>query len=284
MRHWLDRISGLFDRTVRDDRDGDALFAGRSSCGQVVYAIGDVHGREDLLVSLLKEISIDVRSLSPQIPVHVILIGDYIDWGPKSREVIETLVALEKYPAWRTHFLKGDHEEVLLRFVERPTDGWHWLERGGHATIASYGVECAYRPKDLVQVRDDLVAAMGEEHLSFLRRLKRYWRLGDYVFAHAGCKPGVPLSDQEDEDLLWMRPEVMDVPSSEAEWVVIHGHTVSKDILVGEHRICIDTGAYVNHKLSAVRILDDHLMLISAAKNGVAHLRINSEAESAEIY
>ena len=269
----------MFARTVRPEREGDNIFSGRSTNGALVYAIGDVHGSADLLYELLKEISVDVRQCPPQVPIHVVFVGDYIDWGSKSRQVIDALVALQSYPAWKTHFLKGDHEELLLRFIERPSDGWHWLEQGGHATIDSYGVECPYRPRDMKRLRDQLIAAMGPEHLMFLRGLQRYWRQGDYVFSHAGVRPGRALGEQEDEDLLWMRPDAMDMLGPDPSMVVIHGHTVSKDIMVGPHRICIDTGAYVNHKLSSARIFDDQILLISASKSGSTHLHLNRMAE-----
>jgi serine/threonine protein phosphatase 1 len=228
-----------------------------STHGQLVYAVGDLHGRYDLLVELLAKISDDsARHAAGRQPVLVML-GDYVDRGPDAARVLEALVWLRRNADWALVTLKGNHEQALLRFLEAPRLGGPWLSFGGDATLQSYGVEPP-RPDhgvaDLDRARDDLLAAMPAAHLRLLQTLELMATVGDYAFVHAGVAPGAALADQQEADLLWIREEFLESRAPSAH-VIVHGHTrtgVTPAVL--PHRIGLDTGAYETGVLSAARL------------------------------
>jgi len=151
-------------------------------------------------------------------------------------------------PPFRAVYLKGNHEDMLLGFLDDPGRGKHWLWNGGEATLESYGVEAA---GDLANVRDRFASALPRAHHDFLRGLLLQESFGDYAFVHAGVRPGVPLDAQEPEDLLWIREEFLD---SDADFgkVVVHGHTPGRTPVLARNRIGLDTGAFASGRLSAV--------------------------------
>lgn len=225
--------------------------------GRVAYAIGDIHGRRDLLAELLQSLAQDAeRSRAEGASPIIVFIGDYVDRGFESRGVIDLVLKLQNEEQVETVCLKGNHEAMLLAFLEDPWEAQGWLQYGGLETLASYGVKVPPGPADpgaLGAVRDAFAAALPPEHLRFLNALKLFHELGDYVFAHAGVRAGRGLEDQVEDDLLWIREPFLK-PSFRYEKVVVHGHSPEGAVHLGEHRIGVDTGAYATGVLSAVRL------------------------------
>lgn len=219
--------------------------------GQRIYAIGDIHGRVDLLRELHAMILADAASAPPD--RIVVYLGDYVDRGPDSRGVLDVLVN-EQLPGFRSIHLVGNHEAVLLQFLHDAEIARDWLNFGGEATLASYGVRLDprhYSVADLVRAKDELTRLLPGEHLSFLRRLKlNHWG-GDYFFVHAGVRPGVPLERQDGNDQIWIRDQFL---FSEENFgrIVVHGHTPDVAVQSRRNRIGIDTGAYFTGRLTAV--------------------------------
>lgn len=218
--------------------------------GVRIYAIGDVHGRADLLQRALDTVDADLAA-DPADHSVLIGIGDYIDRGPDSRGVLQTLSKRRGDAV----FLKGNHEQMLLSFLSDPARfGPNWLKMGGWECLRSYSVQCRPHERDkreLARVRDDLLAKMPRAHRELLGELKSSYAVGGYFFAHAGARVGVPLDRQTEDDLLWIRKGFSDQDSS-FEKLVVHGHTPVPKPFVGLNRINIDTGAYATGKLTLV--------------------------------
>lgn len=223
--------------------------------GVIVWAIGDIHGRLDLLKPLVEAIIADAAASDADRKV-VIFLGDYIDRGPESRGVIQYLAALPKNVGIEWRFLKGNHEEAMLDFLDDPTTGMTWCEYGGDATLASYGLrlpQMKHKPEAWKHLAADLDHKITPAELEFLQGLKLSLSIGDYFFAHAGARPGVPLDQQSERDLMWIRNSFLD---SEVgfEKVVVHGHTPTAEVHVDGRRIGVDTKAYESGVLSALRL------------------------------
>ncbi len=220
--------------------------------GERIYAIGDIHGRLDLLERLLAGIERDMAKAGGK-TCHLVFLGDYVDRGPDSAGVIECLITLpRRFPHVR--FLTGNHEEAMLNFMDNPIKEMAWLDFGGTETLESYRVLPPMprtSPEAIRTAGARLSAILPASHWSFLRDLEVSVTLGDYFFVHAGIKPGVPLSEQKRGDLLWIREEFIS-----SDWscgkVVVHGHTPSEEPSIGDARIGIDTGAYATGRLTAV--------------------------------
>jgi serine/threonine protein phosphatase 1 len=235
--------------------------------GQLVYAIGDIHGRYDLLKALLGEIWRDCRARAAgRVPV-LIFCGDYIDRGPHSAHVLDSLNWLGRRTDIRLHLLKGNHEQAMLDFLREPERAFGWLGFGGAETLASYGVAAPPEGADdrsLITTRDALLDALPASHLTLLQRLETMTTVGDYVFVHAGLRPGVSLADQIEHDLLWIRKDFLKSQASH-DLFVVHGHTWSDEHpkLLG-NRLGLDTGAYSTGVLTAVRLEDGGLSFLRA--------------------
>lgn len=216
-----------------------------------IYAIGDIHGRDDLLVRLHEEIRKDARARPAGSPV-VVYLGDYVDRGPGSSRVIDLLVR-EPLPGFTSVTLKGNHEDMMLNFLDGPpTLGW--LLNGGIATLASYGVRAgglALYFADLDGVRCDLCAAVPPAHCRFLRELALMHIVGDYAFVHAGVRPGVDLAAQQPADLMWIRDKFLRSKKDFGK-IVVHGHTIADEPQVCANRIGIDTGAFASERLTCL--------------------------------
>jgi serine/threonine protein phosphatase 1 len=245
--------------TARLGRAGEAWTAARTYRGPPatnIYAVGDIHGRADLLAKIHKRIGADAAKRAPGKRKIVVYLGDYIDRGAGSRQVIELLLhsPLEGFEA--VH-LKGNHEDYMVDFLEGRGDGMGWLFNGGEATIASYGVAPAgsnyLQAGGLDDLRDALRAAVPEDHRAFLADLKLHHREGGYLFVHAGIRPGIPMTYQSDDDLMWIRGEFLDF-RADHDCRVVHGHTVTWSPEVRPNRIGIDTGAYVSGALTCLVI------------------------------
>ena len=217
------------------------------------YAIGDVHGQLHLLDALLGKIDTDAEASEQERIVEVFL-GDYVDRGPESAGVIDRLIQRASREDGRQRiFLRGNHEAYMAAFLEDEHILEEWGMNGGVTTIGSYGVNPNPQPPDPAAVRDAFLTAFPTEHRRFLDGLQSMARIGDVVFAHAGIRPGVPLSEQSAEDLCLIRHEFLD-HDGPLPVRVVHGHTPMKDVVVTPWRISVDTGAFATGILSCAVI------------------------------
>ncbi len=215
--------------------------------GKRIYAIGDVHGCADLLDRLLALIDADAAGE----PYALVFLGDYVDRGPDSRGVLSRLVTLTA-SARETVFLKGNHEAAMLDFLLTPSANEEWLHWGGDKTLDSYGIT-NYWDRDPEETAADFANALPEAHKQFLQDLTLTHIVGDYLFVHAGLKPGVALDDQSESDMLWIRGEFHNARTSQRpEKAVVHGHHPVPKPLDAGWRIDIDTGAVWSGMLTAV--------------------------------
>ena len=205
--------------------------------GKRIYAIGDIHGCARQLQSLLQQIREDA-ALGPAAENLLVTLGDYVDRGPGSREVLE-LLAGDPLPGFSRVHLRGNHDAMMLDFLENPDSGPLWLMNGGDATCRSYLVEPSALPVTLCR---DLRAALPEAHLAFLRSLRLSHEEGGYLFVHAGIRPGVPLAAQTPDDMMWIRDAFLLSPEDH-DRLVVHGHTPRHAPERRPNRIGIDTGA-----------------------------------------
>jgi serine/threonine protein phosphatase 1 len=218
---------------------------------QRVYAVGDIHGRLDLLEELIGRIEED-EAERPSADTTLIFLGDLVNRGPDSCGVVERLLRLSRERPG-TRFLKGNHEQVLLRAVTGDPKAVRFLVRiGGRATLLSYGIpEAEYDQLDYVELTERFAALVPQDHVEFLAGFDDWLAIGDYLFVHAGLRPGVAVEDQSPEDLRWIRSEFLDHRSSFGK-IVVHGHSISEEVEIRPNRIGIDTGAYASGRLSAV--------------------------------
>lgn len=225
--------------------------------GQLLYAVGDIHGRLDLLQAMLELIEADAKSRESARAKTLVFVGDYIDRGPDSRGVVERLIG-DPLQSFDTHFLKGNHEAILLDFLEEPWRLDHWLMNGGDATMRSYGVDTERlarlgAPPEVW--RNAFAEALPEAHLRFFKGLRLSVTFGDYLFVHAGVRPGVPLGAQSEADLVWIRAPFLDHREPFGK-IVVHGHTPGREPVTRSNRIGIDTGAVFTGRLTALRLQD----------------------------
>jgi serine/threonine protein phosphatase 1 len=227
-----------------------------------VYAIGDIHGRLDLLRTL-EELIRDDAAAAPETRKVVVYLGDYVDRGPDSRGVIEHLLAEPLAGFERVHLI-GNHESMMLDFLRDVAMGPGWLWNGGDATLESYAVAAPMGWSDRDQLeaaRRGLAAALSADHRAFLDRLARSHREGDYLFVHAGIRPGVGLDDQDPNDLIWIREPFLD-STAEHGVVVVHGHSIAQEPQYRDNRIGIDTGAYGTGRLTSLVLAGDQVRVI----------------------
>ncbi len=219
--------------------------------GERLYAIGDIHGRLDLLDTLLAKIDGDDRGRAPA-KTSLIILGDLMDRGPDSRGVIERMMAIDE-ASDNIIFLSGNHEELMIRSWEGERSILGTFNRaGGKETLMSYGISAEqYDTMDLDEVMATLQQLVPAQHIEFLKSFREWHRAGDYLFVHAGLRPGIDLEDQEPNDLRWIRQGFID---SDADFgmLVIHGHTITKTVDERANRIGIDTGAYGSGILTAI--------------------------------
>jgi serine/threonine protein phosphatase 1 len=217
-----------------------------------VYAVGDIHGRADLLRQVLARIDDHLRRHPVARPVHV-FVGDYIDRGPASREVIDLLIGCAADN--EAVFLKGNHEAFLLGFLQDPAELRGWSRNGGLETLMSYGLDPRGHadPKAQNELAALLARALPPAHRGFLGSLQPSFTCGDYFFAHAGVRPGTPLKDQVEDDLLWIRGEFL-LHEGDFGKRIVHGHTPVMAPDIRPNRINIDTGAYATGRLTCLVI------------------------------
>ncbi|WP_191970204.1 metallophosphoesterase family protein [Methylobacterium planeticum] len=212
--------------------------------------IGDIHGRADLLVQVLNSIAADLTDRPIEEPV-IIPLGDYVDRGLGSRTVLDILTA-GSLPA-RCIALRGNHERMLLDFLAEPDRGIDWIRNGGLETLHSYGIDirAVRRGHGYGEAAAALHAKLQPLHLGFLERTLAGCEIGDYFFCHAGVRPGIPLSDQEEDDLLWIREPFLSAKHDFGK-MIVHGHTPVDRPAILHNRINIDTGAYISGKLTCL--------------------------------
>lgn len=222
--------------------------------GSRIYAIGDIHGRYDLLLSLQQRIVSDAQAY-PEMRRVVIYLGDYIDRGPNNREVLDQLID-NPLPGFESIHLMGNHEQSLLSFLREPETFGEWLLYGGLATLNSYGVQAAAcnDKNALERAADELEASLPEPHKSFLSSLETYRVFGDYLFVHAGIRPGVAIEQQHPRDMLWIRDEFLRYQKPHSH-TIVHGHHIVDEPDIRPNRIGIDTGAFATGCLTCI-ILD----------------------------
>ena len=219
--------------------------------GTRVYAVGDVHGRADLLQPLLGWIAEDHARRGGEATLQIVFLGDLIDRGPASAKVIDLLVGADRLAA-EQHVLSGNHEEMLLAILGGESDGVvAWLDHGGAETLESYGVDPARFWDDPDALPRVLRSAIPSRHRAFLCAMRDQIRIGDYLFVHAGIRPGVPLDAQTGRDLRWIRKEFLTSHADHGP-VVVHGHTIVPKVEYRRNRIAIDTGAYRTGRLTAL--------------------------------
>jgi serine/threonine protein phosphatase 1 len=218
----------------------------------VVYAIGDVHGCLKELKAAEAAIMADAAHVPAQRRI-ILLLGDLIDRGPQSAEVLDHLIAPP--PAgFERMSLCGNHDETFLSFVEDPQSNMGWLEFGGEETLESYGIDMARVGRQgAAGLANSVRAAVPESHLAFVRDLPVSVRFGDVLFVHAGIRPGVPIDEQDEDDFMWIREPFLSVDNG-LGLIVVHGHTPVPEPTFATGRIGIDTGAYATGRLTALRI------------------------------
>ena len=235
----------------------------RAPEGERIYAVGDVHGRSDLLLELVEMIRDDMAE-GHAAAHQVVFLGDYVDRGAGNAEVIDILCS-QPFGKAATVCLIGNHEAVMLQFLEDAEIGRDWLRFGGDATLASYGVRVRREDPsidDLLEAQAALRRNMPDQHLEFLRNLKLTYRAGDYLFVHAGIRPGVPLAQQDGNDLIWIRNTFLK-SDDDFGCVVVHGHTPNLKIESRHNRIGVDTGAYFSGRLTAAVLEGDSRRFLS---------------------
>lgn len=241
------------------------------AANEQVYAVGDIHGRSDLLEALLAKIEADAASRSSDRILRLIFLGDYIDRGDDSKQVIDLLMNFENPNFKQVDYLAGNHEAALLEFLSNPFKGRNWLDWGGRQTLASYGIRppkasVSVESEELSRLRDSLVLAMGH-HVKFFQNLERIVTSGSVAFAHAALDPAYALEEQPEAALLWGKTKD-NAESGLPGYRLVHGHFASSAPVSLPHRICADTGAYYSGILTAVR-LDDGEVFVKATVDDI---------------
>jgi serine/threonine protein phosphatase 1 len=228
--------------------------------GLRIYAVGDVHGRADLLKQSFSRVDEDLKKHPIGETIHIFL-GDYIDRGQDSAAVLDLLI--ERARTHRMSCLKGNHELFLSEFLENPGVLKLWAQYGALPTLASYGLTPTINadPQEQAELSAGLSNAIPKSHSQFLAGLKLWVTCGDFFFVHAGVRPGTPLSRQREEDLLWIRDEFL-LHEEPFEKFIVHGHTPVREPDVRNNRINIDTGAYATGRLTCLRLERDKIEFI----------------------
>ena len=229
-----------------------------------VYAVGDIHGRADLLDLMVERLHGDM-ALNGHAQARWIFLGDYIDRGPDSRGVLELLSKLSP-PNITISLLKGNHEEALEDFLLEPHRGPAWIDWGGAQTMESYGVHAPANRRDPDAWREtarDLASAIPPSHKNLLRRLKLNEQIGDYFFVHAGVDPDRGLHEQDAQTQLWIREPFLS-GEEPLEAMIVHGHTPTEKPVHTPRRIGVDTGAFASGQLTAVCLEESKVRFLQA--------------------
>jgi serine/threonine protein phosphatase 1 len=246
---------------------GAKVRPGTVPAGQAVYAVGDIHGRLDLLEDLLSRIAEDARRHSADQARQLVFLGDYVDRGSESRGVVERLLD-DPMPGFSKVYLMGNHEEAMLAFLDGLSDGLDWLSFGGLETLLSYGVPLRSLPRNEGSsraLRQALAEAVPPSHLDFFKSCTLHHSAGDYLFVHAGVRPGIALERQDPADLMWIRDDFLRSKVPLRGRIVVHGHSICDLPQNREHRINIDTGAFVSGRLTSLVLRDGERRFLSTS-------------------
>lgn len=249
----------------------DKVSAARLPPGRRLYVIGDIHGTHGLLNDILARIEDDLTARPPQGTAGLVFLGDYIDRGPGSAAVMAQLA--EFHPdAFDLTFLKGNHEDMALRFFDDPVANWpRWANCGGRETLISYRVEppgVDAGEKALQSVASQLAKAMPGRVLAWLKALRLTHQEGGYLFVHAGVRPDVELDAQAEQDLLWIRGDFLNHKKSFGP-TIVHGHTPRPEPVVKANRIGIDTMAFSTGILTCLVLEGDQRAVLQSYKKGI---------------
>lgn len=267
---------GFIERAARffavGHRRPDERPSAQPEAGLCLYAIGDVHGRSDLLHRLLGDVAGHVRDLPADVRPRLVMLGDYVDRGADSRGVLDMLTALQTHglspwglapDAVEVVLLRGNHEDALTNFLEKPEDGAMWLANGGVATLESFGVPTGAMSRDQYrEMAAALAEALGPRRRALLYGLGLMHRCGDYVFVHAGVEPGLPMDKQSPQSLMWIREPFLS-STADLGGVIVHGHTIVPRPDIRANRIGIDTGAYASGCLTCVVLQGEQRSFLS---------------------
>ena len=243
--------------------------------GQRVYAVGDVHGRLDLFNQLIAAIE-SVDATRGPADTTIVLLGDLVDRGPDSAGVIRAARDLAQRRSVR--ILLGNHEEMFLDALESEEVLKHFLRYGGRETVLSYPVDhAAYHRAELAEARELIRAAVPQDDIMFMRSFEDQVRIGDYLFVHAGIRPGVPLEEQRVADLRWIREPFLSHGDSFGP-VVVHGHTIFDEVDFTPNRIGVDTGAYKSGRLTALGLEGTERWLVEALEDGTGAISVTQRS------
>ncbi len=240
-------MAGLF---AKFRKSAEPVVAPQVPDGERIYCVGDIHGCADLLLQLHEKILSDAAGYRGK--KTIVYLGDYIDRGDRSRQVIEILLS-QPLPDFEVVSLRGNHEQAMLDFMAYPEATAGWLSFGGRETLSSYGIQLAYIPilRELPGLAERLDRELPEPHRAFLQGCTESWRCGSYYFVHAGIRPGIALDRQTLEDQLWIRDEFLD-SNADHGVIVVHGHSISQQPQLLSNRIGIDTGAFASGVLTCL--------------------------------
>ena len=236
-------------RKIFSSRQKESLPVGLPA-HQRIYCVGDIHGRLDLLQELQQKINHDAKAYEGS--KTLVYLGDYIDRGMHSKQVVDNLLE-DNFPDFKKVFLLGNHEQILLQFLlsKDVSIAHDWFRFGGLSTLVSYGINVSGVPtsKDLERLRNELTDKLPASHVSFFQRLELNYEIGGYYFVHAGIRPKVKLQRQRPEDLLWIREEFLTSNLFHGK-IIVHGHSVTEEPEILHNRIALDTGAYTSGRLT----------------------------------
>jgi serine/threonine protein phosphatase 1 len=237
--------------------------------GQRVYAIGDVHGCLPQLIALKALIAADNAGRAAA-NVTIVYVGDYVDRGADSKGVLDE-VRLPIAGVATTVHLKGNHEDMLERFLRDPFRAADWVSNGGLETLTSFGIDGRMARMGLGRdiIRDELSAALGPERLEWLQNLSLSHQIGDYFFCHAGIQPGVALADQSPQDLLWIRDPFLKSRRDHGA-MIVHGHTPGSEAELLPNRINLDTACFATGRLTAAVLDGDAAVTLLATAGRVS--------------
>jgi serine/threonine protein phosphatase 1 len=231
---------------------------------QRIYAIGDIHGRADLLTQLHEKIQIDAELYDGK--KTIVYLGDYVDRGEQSKQVIDILLS-EALEGFESIYLKGNHEQAIMDFIEYPGAAAAWLSFGGREALSSYGIPLAYIPSmnEVGEIAQKLDDKLPDSHRDFMINSLLSWQCGSYYFVHAGIRPGVDLKEQTIEDQLWIRDDFLGSTLSHGI-IVVHGHSITMVPEFLPNRIGIDTGAFTTGVLTCLILENDEHRILQTGE------------------
>ena len=267
LQQWLGRSELVNTEHASEEVPGIEAVSASLPPGRRVYCIGDIHGRLDLLEELHDMILNDCTGFEGT--KVVVYLGDYIDRGAQSKQVLDLLIE-KPLDGFETVHLLGNHEHAMLDFLRNPSGvSAAWLSFGGQVTCMSYavGLGKVMMNMDLELLREELGEKLPQSHLDFMNSMPLSHTEGSYYFVHAGIRPDVPIEDQDIGDMLWIRDEFISSRQCH-EFIVVHGHTISMEVENRPNRIGIDTGAYQTGTLTALVLEGSEQRLLQTGRGG----------------